>query len=207
MSAQAQFTITHVSGKGLAVLRNLASVGSDNVNLIESVLFPGITFVASGADENASLRDQCEYLANVATISDAAKTVIVNDSRVLNVVGRSLDDREAAVRLSAVQCVANVAWASSNQEDAQATSPRSPMLRLVQARVFAAASRSPLRFAGVHYSGSPTSSTSQLSGTRVSILLNSGLVDKIRRISRDDPDDFVRVTAEEVLQMVTRGNS
>ena len=205
-----------VSERGLPVLRNLCSGKLEDAALIEPVIVPTLTFIASGMEPGTSLEIPVAFLVNVSAMTETCKAAVCNDPRVLQTISTALDAASPSVRFSAVRCLMNLvspapeAPAASGDETSStassSTSPRSPLLRIVHARVMAAASRSPIRFG----SSSPTSSSvsSQASSlvtaaSRQVKLNGAGFLLKLQGIAADDEDESVRALAAEVVQVLS----
>jgi hypothetical protein len=190
-----------VSERGLPVLRNICANGG--AELIEPFIPATFTLIASGLEVNASLEVPIEFLTNASTTSDASKSAICNDSRVLAVIYGGLNSSTTSIRLAAVRCVLNLLWSNADQapEEQQSSPSRSPMLRLVQARVMAAASRSPLRFAGIHgtNAAAPSPSTNSAVVLRQNKLISFGFLEKLQRLSQDDENDLIKEIAQEAV--------
>jgi hypothetical protein len=184
-----------VSERGIPVLRNLCAGGPEHAVLIEPLIVPTIALIASGLDPSATLEAPMEFLANIAATGEMNKSAICNDTRILGLIVRALESSTTSIRLSAARCVMNLVWCG-DADDRQQASPRSPMFRLVHARVMAAASRSPLRLTGLH-------SSSGASSSRQTKLVNFGILERLQRMSEDDEDDLVKDTAHEAMQLLS----
>jgi len=190
-----------VSEHGLAVLTNLCAHGADQAALVEAVVQPSLTFIASGMERDFSLEVPMDFIANLAACGENYKPLIFNDPRLLTIVARALDALDDKTRLSAVRCCLNLTMSGEASDDQQQSSPRSPMLRIVQARVLAAASRSPLRFAGMHYS--PSSSSPTAAASRQSKLVSAGVLERLQRIAADEDNELIKETAAEAVRLLS----
>jgi hypothetical protein len=184
-----------VSEKGLGVLRNICAGGPEHAALVEPFIFPALTLIASGLDATtSSVQGALDFLANIAGTSETNKSAISNDSRLLSLLLCNLTSESTLARVSAVRCTLNLVWAGEGSDDRQSAT-RSPMLRLVHARVMAAASRAPLRFTSMHASGTVSSS-------RQSKLVSFGFLEALQRVTETEEDDLVKETAREAVQLL-----